>query len=210
MKFLNNSPTSLTVTSAASSKDFERTGDAARIAHHFLNDPKAKFILSDIGDLLYKNMSAMDLLSKGALSYRSDGKLNYGSSELTTAANKILKQIRLGRAAKLKLLKKFEDDWIIFEFSSPEFNANKEVLLTVQKRGDCLEYSLDAVSRIFDFSLTETEVVRHMSLAYCPKEISGEMNISINTVRAHLRSIYAKIGTRGYNRSLRVIMQLIH
>ena len=189
---------------------FGQDGSSTRIAHHFINDPKAKFILSDKGEILFQNIEAYNILAKGALSSQANGKLSYGSSQLTLAAEEIFKQIRQGRSTKLKLLKKFEDDWIICEFSSPEFDAQNQVLLTIQNRNDDLEYSFDAISRTFNLTITEEEVVRHMSVAHCPKEISLEMDISINTVRGHLKSIYGKIGTRGYSRTLRVILQLIH
>lgn len=180
-----------------------------RIMHHFLNDTKGKFVLSCEGNILLQNIEAANIINAGILSPQPDSKLSYGSSKLSSAAEDILEQMRLGRASKKKLLKKHEDDWIVFEFSSPEINADKEVLLTVYKRNVCHEDSFEALSRAFDFTITEAVVVRHISMAHCPKEISAEMDISINTVRAHLRSIYAKIGVRGYNRSLRVILQLI-
>lgn len=183
--------------------------DHERITRHALHDPSAKFILSSHGHILCQNLEAYTFLDQGVLSTQADGKLGYGSAELSLAANDILAEFRTGRTSRRKLLKKFQDDWVVLLFSSPEFNSDKEVLLTVQKRNGCCDDSLRALSKAFDFTITEIEVVRHMSMASCPKEISVAMDISINTVRAHLRSIYAKLGVRGYNRSLRVILQLI-
>jgi len=181
-----------------------------RLAHHFLNDPKAKFILASHGDVLNANVEASNLLNNGILFRLPEGNLSYGSSDMNLAVKDILKQLRNGRSSCIKLLKRFEDDWMVLEFTSANFNTNKEVLLTVFPRSICRTSSLDAMTKAFGFTITEAEVVRHMLTALCPKEISIEMDISTNTVRAHLRSIYSKTGVRGYNRALCLFLQLTH
>lgn len=185
-------------------------GVHGRLSHHFLYDPKAKFILASYGDVLNANIEASNLLNKGILFRLPEGKLSYGSSDMNNAVEHILEQLRFGRSSCIKLLKRFEDDWMVLEFSSASFNANKEVLLTIFPRRICQDDSLEALSKAFGFTITESEVVSHMSMALCPKEIGQEMDISTNTVRAHLRSIYSKTGVRGYNRALCLILQLTH
>lgn len=180
-----------------------------RVAHHFINDPKAKFILTCFGDVLNANIEASKLLRDGVLSRLPEGKLSYGSTKINNSVMEILEQFRLSRTSCMKLLKRYEDEWIALEFSSTDFNVNKEILLTIYPRNFCREDSIVALSKAFGFTVTEAEVVRHISMAYCPKEISAKMDISTNTVRAHLRSIYSKTGMRGYNRTLRLILQLI-
>lgn len=182
----------------------------SRIAHHFINDPRAKFILTDFGDVLNANIKAAELLDNGVLFQLPEGHLSYGSSDMNNAAADIFKKLRLGRNSCIRLLKRFEDDWMVLKFSSANFNDNKEVLLTVFPRQTCQEETLEALSKAFGFTITEAQVVRHMAMACCPKEIGLEMGISTNTVRAHLRSIYSKTGERGYNRALCLILQLTH
>ena len=188
----------------------EMSPPKGRLAHHFLYDTKAKFILASNGDLLNANLEASNLLSNGILFRLPEGNLSYGSSEMNLAVKDILKQLRIGRNSCIKLLKRFEDDWLVLEFTSANFNSNKEVLLTVFPRDICMSSSLNAMSKAFGFTITEAEVVKHMLMALCPKEISIEMDISTNTVRAHLRSIYSKTGVRGYNRALCLFLQLTH
>lgn len=185
-------------------------GVSGRMRHHFLNDPKAKFILTRQGVVLNANSKASSLLNSGFLTRLPDGKLSYGSLLLNISVEEILDQLSLGRSSCMKLLKRYKDDWAALEFSTAKISLNKEVLLTIYEPSTCPENSLRALSAAFGFTITETEVVRHMSMASSPKEISIEMDISTNTVRAHLRSIYSKIGMRGYNRALRVILTLIN
>lgn len=181
-----------------------------RTTHHFLNDPKAKFILTSFGDLLNANHKASELLFSDMLKRLPCGKLSYGSSEMNDQVDRILTEIRQKRTSYQRLLKRqIDEEWAVLEFSVGEFNKNQEILLTVSQRNFCTDVSLNALSKSFGFTISETEVVRYMSQAYCPKEISAKMDISTNTVRAHLRSIYSKTGVRGYNRSLRLILQLL-
>lgn len=186
------------------------TKTIGRIEHHFLNDPKSKFILTGHGEVLNANTKASNLLASGFLTRLPNGTLSYGSLDLNGAVEEILDQLRFGRASCMKLLKRVDDDWASLDFSIASYNNNKEILLTIHEPNDCHESALRALTRAFGFTITEAEVVRHMSKASSPKEISAEMDISTNTVRAHLRSIYSKTGVRGYNRALRVIMQFLN
>ena len=185
-------------------------GIQGRLTHHFLNEGNAKFILTSSGDILNVNVQASKLLQKRVLLHLPDGKLSYGSSEMNKAVADILKQLHSGRESSKKLIKRLDDDWMVLDFSTVSFNACKEVLLTIFPRRTCQDDSLQALSKAFGFTITETEVVKHMSMACCPKEIGIQMDISTNTVRAHLRSIYSKTGARGYNRALCLILQLIN
>jgi LuxR family maltose regulon positive regulatory protein len=45
-----------------------------------------------------------------------------------------------------------------------------------------------------ELSERETEVLRYLPTMLTAGEIAGEMNVSINTVKAHMRSIYRKLG----------------
>ena len=59
-------------------------------------------------------------------------------------------------------------------------------------------------------SLTEREreVLRHISQMLSCAEVAGEMYISINTVKTHLRSIYRKLGARHRGEAVRRARQL--
>ena len=181
-----------------------------RILRHFQSDPKAKFILTAFGDILTANQAAQDVLQSQILHRDPSGKLSFGSKDADTRAKQIFADMRLNRTSCERLIKRQSDErWAVLEFTAHNFDDEKEVLLTVSQPRRCSDSALNALSKAFQFTITEAEVVRHMARAKCPKEISIEMDISTNTVRAHLRSIYAKTGMRGYNRSLRLILELI-
>lgn len=182
-----------------------------RLAFHFMSDPRPKFILSPVGIILNANLNAKRVMGDGIVIQKKTGALNYGSTKQNHFVKSALKDLNSGRKQCKKLIKRLPDDnWVVFEFLGLSFNNEKEVLLTVNERAVCETETLDAISRAFDFTLTEATVVRYMSKAYCAKEIGVNMDISVNTVRAHLRSIYSKIGVRGYNKALKLILQLIN
>ena len=192
-----------------SSTTLREHGHRTRCAHHFQNNPRPKFVLSSGGDILDLNIAASRLMSEGLLKRRADGKLDLGALDLNTSAMSIIEDIRSGRAECKQLLKRLPDnDWMVLHFFKIANADSYEILLSVKQGGLCPRDSLDALSKAFGFTVTESVVVSYMAKAYCPKEIGAQMNISINTVRAHLRSIYSKIGVRGYNRALRLVLQL--
>lgn len=182
-----------------------------RLAFHFMNDPLPKFILKPDGIVLNANVRAARLIDEGILNHGAFSGLDYGTPDNNSCANSILRSFGAGRTSYKRIVKRlFDDDWIVFEFSKIDDSEYSEILLTVKEGKICLDEELNAVAKAFNLTLTETDVVHYMSKAYCPKEISNEMGISVNTVRAHLRSIYSKIGVRGYNKALRLILQLVN
>ena len=190
-----------------------RKGDilSERLAFHFVHDPVPKFILNTAGIVLNINNAAARLLDDGIVGSAALGGLDYGSMDNNDGAKAILHSFCQGRSHYKRLIKRTADDsWVVFEFLKIETDYHAEVLLTVQEDKSDMGEELMAISKAFDLTITESEVVQRMAKAYCPKEIGNEMDISVNTVRAHLRSIYSKIGVRGYNKALRLILQLAH
>lgn len=58
------------------------------------------------------------------------------------------------------------------------------------------EIDIACVACDLGLSASETPVLQGLVQAVCPKEISRKLNLSVHTVRSHLRSIYAKLGVR--------------
>ena len=52
----------------------------------------------------------------------------------------------------------------------------------------------------------EFDIIRELVMGKSYQEIAHDMNISVNTVKGHLKSIYAKTG---YKKSLQVVMDAV-
>jgi len=65
------------------------------------------------------------------------------------------------------------------------------------------------VARAFGLSSSETKIVALMVAGKKPKEIAYDTGLSLNTVRTHLRTLYAKMQVRDYNEALTQAVRLL-
>jgi hypothetical protein len=75
-----------------------------------------------------------------------------------------------------------------------------------------LESTIDLTLIIEAFGISECEapVLGGLASATCPKETSRQLNLSIHTVRSHLRAIYAKLGVRSAAEAQRLVLELYY
>jgi len=87
--------------------------------------------------------------------------------------------------------------------------SSSEFILTIQSDINCTQYKMESISRAFSLTPSETNIVKMMVVGLKPKEIAYEVGISLNTVRSHLRTLYAKMHARSYNDALTQIIRLL-
>ncbi len=71
------------------------------------------------------------------------------------------------------------------------------------------ESSMAPVMEAFALTAMEARVLLGLVLSLSPKVIASRNRISVHTVRAHIRNIYAKLGTRGNSATLSLALQLL-
>jgi DNA-binding CsgD family transcriptional regulator len=69
------------------------------------------------------------------------------------------------------------------------------LMITSQKERLCDRPSLFAYGQAFGLTQTETTVLHHLSNGETPENIAQLLCICISTIRSHIRSILAKVGT---------------
>lgn len=84
-----------------------------------------------------------------------------------------------------------------------------ELILTIQSDLSCSKRKMQSIARVFSLTASETNVVKMMVKGLKPKEIAYEAGISLNTVRSHLRTLYAKMQVRSYNDALTQAIRLL-
>jgi LuxR family maltose regulon positive regulatory protein len=57
-------------------------------------------------------------------------------------------------------------------------------------------------------TVRESEVLRRLASALSTDDIAGELYLSVNTVKTHLKSIYRKLGTSGRSATARRAREL--
>lgn len=63
--------------------------------------------------------------------------------------------------------------------------------------------------RAFELTASEAEVLRLLTEGSSPKDIARRLNVSTNTVRAHLRALYMKMHVRGMPGVIRQVLRLV-
>lgn len=82
-------------------------------------------------------------------------------------------------------------------------------VLTVSEDLDCSDQKMDALIQAFSLTISEARILQWMVQGYKPKEIAFKESLSTNTVRSHLRTLYAKMNVRSYNDALILAVRLL-
>lgn len=64
--------------------------------------------------------------------------------------------------------------------------------------------AMAAIRAAFQLTASELDVLHHLLNGKCPKTAAIDLHISEHTVRAHLRSLYAKMNARGLISTIRL------
>lgn len=129
-----------------------------------------------------------------------DARISYGSGERARGRRSLESALRLGEREQLRLPFAMEGGWI-----RPVLRRDPELASTHRHlcepsllRHDQLPArsivpEQTAIGMVEQLTQREQEVLRHVSGMLNTAEVAGEMYISINTVKTHLKSIYRKL-----------------
>lgn len=151
--------------------------------------------------LLGDNLEIVDCNQRGNLLL--DGKAVYQDREgrLAVAGDRGSTQLRkqvsfaLSRGSARTLFQFTPRVWLEVEFCRVVTDGIAHVLVTPRLIDLDSTPNIQAATRLFGLTVAESSILSGIAEALRPKEIANRMDISVHTVRAHLRSIYAKMGT---------------
>jgi LuxR family transcriptional regulator, maltose regulon positive regulatory protein len=141
-------------------------------------------------------------------------RLSYDSGDDVCARRSIARAMRLAEPEQLRLPFAMEHRWLEPALQrDPELASLHRRLLGHRPRHQHhtgpVKASDQAVIPVVDpLSEREQEVLRHVSGLLSNAEVAGEMYISVNTVKTHLRSIYRKLSTTHRGEAVRRARQL--
>ncbi|MNT08077.1 Bacterial regulatory protein, luxR family [compost metagenome] len=96
-----------------------------------------------------------------------------------------------------------DDAWCILDIATaPE--APNRAFASVRPVKPLDEGKVAAVGGVFGLTRVEKSVLVRLTSGEAPKDISRKMDMSIHTVRSHLRSICMRMGVKGINGVLRL------
>lgn len=182
------------------------TADASR---WFDVDPTPVFVLRLDGVLLGLNESGRHLLgSRTALTLRG-GQLAFSDDEAQTCFTAGLERISSRSEAAVPVVLRCDDGrWRRLDLLRDGGGSEDRVFVALRaepKRVVDIEPMVEA----FRLSVAEGKVLRHVAEGLAPKSIAVRLKVSPHTVRAHMRSLYAKMHVRGMQELIREYTRLV-
>lgn len=172
-------------------------------------DTQARLVLDDALRLQRTNQAGQRLLDVGMIAPHVGHRLRFSEP----ASNRLFQ-----KQATLALSREDPVAALILPFGVARWVA-VTMLKTIVDGTWVLLITLDDISSrtlidasiagaMFGLTPSELPVFQGVADAVCPKEMSRALNISVNTVRAHLRSIYAKMNVSGAPQAQRIALSL--
>lgn len=178
--------------------------------------PQAIFCLNKSLKVMYTNSLAKEKISSHLVSISPCGTIHLNSAnedkKLTAVASRLAICDEKTHPCKIcserMIIRGIDSCYRTFTLSRESLD-NSNFLLTIQNEFTINEANMRALGAAFLLTPTEQKILRMMVTGLKPKEIAYEMGISLNTVRSHLRTLYAKMQVNGYSDALSLGIQLL-
>jgi DNA-binding CsgD family transcriptional regulator len=163
-------------------------------ASWFEADGNAHFITDNRGLVLYVNEAGRMLLTTGSL--RIDGRGRLVLPRSSGPLDDLLTRAAKSGEPQQHVYQLEQDNWLGVSVRLVSRLGLGRLMINVREMPLNKDIDLRPVAAQFGISECEAPVLRGLAQAVCPKEISRDLDLSIHTIRSHLRSIYAKLGVR--------------
>lgn len=160
-------------------------------------DPVPLLLVGPTGGLVDANPSALRLLEFAAAASLRGRMLAFVDQQAQRAFQQGLASVVSRRAINCRLILRGNDGcWRQVEILScgPQILEHAYVRFPAEPQA---APDIDPLVKAFGFTNPEGEVLRRLVQGLAPKEIARVLCMSTNTVRAHLRMLYLKMGVRG-------------
>jgi DNA-binding CsgD family transcriptional regulator len=170
-------------------------------------DPTPVLIVTGDATVLYKNPAARDFLQERAAATVMAGRLKFVNEDARRSFAVALARVATGRAARISVVLRCDDgQWRLLQLVRG--TDSRSVFLRfghdTSAGGD-----IAPLVEAFRLSAAEGKILQHLAQGLPPKWIASRLEISPNTVRAHLRNLYLKMHVHGLCDLIRESTRLI-
>ncbi len=178
--------------------------------------PQAIFHLDRKLRILYSNTLAEKALDSHLVSMKHNGQIHFNSinedKKIAAVANRLSmcddKTHPDGMCTERVIFRSMDGHYRTLILCR-ESLLNSNFLLSIKSDLVINDANIRALGAAFLLSSAEQRILRMMVVGLKPKEIAYEIGISLNTVRSHLRTLYAKMQVSGYDDALSLGIQLL-
>lgn len=172
----------------------------------FEHDGLARFVLDTQGNIQQCNATARAMVSCGIVG--AGGVLICQQHRNHLEFETLLVRLNERRQSSGRILFRAGDDaWCLLDLITlPEI---EDKIFATARPAQCVSaVGIEPLRAVFGLTRAEIAVLSHLTTGAPPKEIGRKMDMSIHTVRAHLRAICMRMGVKGINGALRLSFQL--
>lgn len=195
------------VTMGLNSKQLGRKFGGFSEFPHF---PLPLFFVNRDMELIETNIEGSLAIEKHLLGLVGD-KIHFNNNKNTAYVTELMKTMLGGNASTERfILPSIDMVYRAYTLSYEPTCIESEFLLYIQDYDAMGSFNrMEALVRAFSLTKSEANVLAQMVEGLKPKEIAYEANISLATVRSHLRTLYAKMNVRSYNDALKEAIRLL-
>ncbi len=181
----------------------------------FTHFPQALFCLKNDLTLVKSNVLGQRALDAQIISVRN-GALRFHSTESNQLVTAVAQRLCLldreacpdGVCSERLILRGVDGQFRSYTLSRESFDS-EILILSIQNDLVLNDCRTRALANAFSLSPAESKILRMMVQGLKPKEIAYEAGVSLNTVRSHLRTLYAKMQVNGYDEALTQAIKLL-
>jgi DNA-binding CsgD family transcriptional regulator len=163
-------------------------------------------VLDLMGRFKCANIRGAALIADGRLNLSPAGELRLGDCQSDQELERLIVCVKTKPETVLRLIVRLRDG----ELSAACIRRMGGVLvMSFHLRVTASPQTLQTLAHQFSLTRTESKILGEICDHQCPKQIARESEASEHTIRSHLRSIYAKLGTRSLTASAITAIQLM-
>ncbi len=182
----------------------------------------ATILLDETGKVINSNARADTLLARKQGLLLKENHLCLGTDEQThnlhAMITEVLKNQKQGKAGMVEALRVPRGEGIndlglvIRPVPAKEWSEGKavpSVAIFISDPDDATEAPVQVITKLFGFTPTEAALAILLAKGMTLDEAAGSLHVSRNTVRTHLRSVFAKTGVSRQSMLIRLILQSV-
>lgn len=182
----------------------------------------ATILLDETGKVINSNARADELLARQQGVSLHEGRLRLGSPEQTQALQELVASVlqnqRQGKAGLVEALRVARNEGqadlglVIRPVPFNEWSEGKavpSVAIFVSDPDDATEAPVQVITKLFGFTPTEAALAILLAKGLTLDEAADTLHVSRNTVRTHLRALFAKTGVGRQSMLIRLILQSV-
>jgi|JUGB01.1.fsa_nt_gi DNA-binding CsgD family transcriptional regulator len=172
----------------------------------FEHDGLARFVLNAQGAIQQCNAAGRAMIASGMVG--AGGAFLCQKHRNRPEFDSLLARLNTHRQPSGRVLfRSGDDDWCLLDLIALPDVENK--IFATARPAQCVSTEgIESLRAVFGLTRAEITVLSHLTCGEPPKEIGRQMDVSIHTVRAHLRAICMRMGVKGINGALRLSFQL--